>query len=188
MRLVPRVAFVDPLHERKIFDMALRAHGDESAGDQIRPPPFGEGCAVQARSAGTLHSPAVEGQLLHGAATWTVVPTWKSNEWDELVGVLDALASFPVFRWKSEMGLVKTCLKAFFLHEPIGRTFFRSERPFVQPGGHERFIAAEVHKGTYAERTDEVCPSDRSEIWHACFAFLSWRVCPGPVQKVAASP
>ena len=70
------------------------------------------------------------------------------------------------------MGHGETCLKAFFPYEPVGRAYVLGERPFVQPGGHQRFVTTEVYEGTNAERTDELVPSDWSEIRHDSIAFL----------------
>ena len=163
---------VKPLHEWKILDVAFRANGDESTRDQIGSPLFGEQFAVQTGPTGTLHASAIQRQLFHGAAARAIVPTGETDERNELVGVLDARAGLSVFGRKPEMRHVETCLKALFAYEPVGRAFVLGEGPFVEPSSHQRFVTAEVHDSTNAERVDELGPSDRSEIRHGWVAFL----------------
>ena len=163
---------MEPSHEWKILYVTFRAYGNESTRNQIGPPPLREGFAIQAWPAGTFHSAAVERKFLHGAPTRAVVPTGKTDEGNELVGVLDSLARLPVFWRKPEVGSVETCLKALFAYQPVGRAFVLGERPFVQPGSHERFVTPKVYEGPNAERTDELSSPDRSEIRHGCGAFL----------------
>ena len=127
---------VNPPHEREIFNMAFRAYGDESAGDQIGLPPFGQGITVQARPTGAFHSASVKRQLLHGAPERTIVPSGKTNERNELIRIQDSLTRLTVFRWEPEMSHVETCLKPFFPYEPVGRAYVFGKRPFVQSRGH----------------------------------------------------